>query len=130
MNQKYHEFYRGEIYYADTSNIFAGSMAGMQPVLILLTDQGVYNSPSVIVADARRIVKASSLPTHVAVEDIGGLPGRSVFQLEAPHPIDKRRLRKKAGRLTPRQMEEVDAALRSVFYLDDGDYLPLEVGAP
>lgn len=54
----------------------------------------------------------------------------SVFQLETPHPIDKRRLRKKAGRLTPRQMEEVDAALRSVFYLDDGDYLPLEVGAP
>ena len=130
MNQKYHEFYRGEIYYADMRNYFAGGTAGMQPVLVLLTDQGVYDTPSVIVADAQRTVKASSLPTHVAIDDNGGLSGMSVFQLETPHPIDKRRLRKKAGRLTPRQMEEVDAALRSVFYLDDGDYLPLEVGAP
>ena len=62
MNQKYHEFYRGEIYYADMRNYFAGGTAGMQPVLVLLTDQGVYDTPSVIVADARRTVKASSLP--------------------------------------------------------------------
>ena len=130
MKQKYHEFYRGEIYYADMSNIFTGRMASMQPVLVLLTDQGLYNSPAVIVADARRTAKSSSLPTHVAIEDIGGLPGRSVFQLETLHPIDKRRLRKKAGKLTPRQMKEVDAVLRSVFYLEDDCCLPLEVGAP
>ena len=83
-----------------------------------------------IVADASRTVKVSSLPTHVAIEDIGELPGRSVFQLETLHPIDKRRLRKRAGRFTPRQMEEVDAALRMNFYLEDGGYLPLEVGVP
>lgn len=112
MNQKYHEFYRGEIYYADMSNIFAGGMAGMQPVLVLLTDQDLYNSPNVLVAETSQHANQDNLT------------------VERAYPIDKRRLRKKAGRLTPRQMEEIDAALRSVFYLDDGDYLPLEVGAP
>ena len=29
MKQQYHEFYRGEVYYADISNIFTGGMAGM-----------------------------------------------------------------------------------------------------
>lgn len=112
MKQKYNEFYRGEIYYADMSSIFAGGMADMQPVLVLLTDQGLYNSPNVLVAETRQNTSQADLA------------------IEKAYPIDKRRLRKRAGRLTHRQMEEVDAALRSVFYLDEGDYLPLEVGAP
>ena len=112
MKQKYNEFYRGEIYYADMSNIFTGSMAGMQPVLVLLTDQGLYNSPNVLVAETRQNTSQANLT------------------IERAYPIDKRRLRKKAGSLTPKQMEEVDAVLRASFYLEDDDYLPLEVGAP
>lgn len=112
MKQKYHEFYRGEIYYADMSNIFAGGMVGMQPVLVLLTDQGLYNSHNVLVAETRQNTSQVNL---------------TIGQI---YPIDKRRLRKRAGRLTPRQMEEVDAALRASFYLEDDCCLPLEVGAP
>lgn len=97
MNQKYHEFYRGEVYYADMSNIFAGGMAGRHPVLVLLTDQGLYNSPNVLVAETRQNASQANL------------------MIGQTYPIDKRRLRKKAGKLTPRQMEEVDAALQSVF---------------
>lgn len=112
MKQKYNEFYRGEIYYADMSNIFTGVMACTQPVLVLLTDQGLYNSPNILVAETRQNTSRANL------------------MIERAYPIDKRRLRKKAGKLTPGQMEEVDAVLRASFYLEDDDYLPLEVGAP
>lgn len=69
-------------------------------------------------------------PTHVLLEGTGFLPGDVVFQLEKSCPLDKRRLRKRAGQLTAGQMERIDTALRSYFYLEDSDYLPLEIDAP
>ena len=71
-----------------------------------------------------------NLCSHVLLEDTGFLPGGVVFQLEKSRPLDKRRLRERAGRLTAGQMERIDTALRSYFYLEDGDYLPLEIEAP
>lgn len=112
MKPKYQEFYRGEIYYADMNDILGSRRAAMLPVLILLTDQGLYNTPNVLVAETRRCESQANLT------------------IRKTYPIDKRRLRRKAGRLTPKQMEAVDAALREEFYLEDGDYLPLEVEAP
>lgn len=129
MEQNYSEFYRGEIYYADVSAGFM-SRTALQPVLVLLTDEGLYNSSTVIIAEARRTIKKPTQPTHVALDDISGLPGRSVFQLEGLHPIDKRRLRGRAGQLTASQMEMIDTALRAGLYLDADDYLPVEVCAP
>lgn len=115
MEQKYQEFYRGEIYYADTSPAFMRETA-LQPVLVLLTDQGLYNSPTVVVAVARHNSK---------------MPGQAFsVQLESIHPTDKRRLRLRVGKLTDNQMEEIDAALREKFCLTENDYLPVEVGAP
>lgn len=130
MEQKYQEFYRGEIYYADVSGMSRCRLATMQPVLVLLTDQGLYDTPTVFAVEASYDVGESSQPTHVALSDIGGLPGNVLFQLETSHPIDKRRLRERAGRLSDRQMGMIDAALRAGFYLGDEDNLPLEVGAP
>ena len=130
MEQKYLEFYRGEIYYADMNTVFSQRMTSLQPVLVLLTDQGLYSCPTVLVAEARHTAHKPSQATHVMVEDAGGLPGNVVFRLEKPYPIDKRRLRGRAGKLTPRQMEEVDAALRSHYNLEDGGCIPMEVEAP
>ena len=129
MEQKYHEFYRGEIYYADTSSIHMGRTAAMQPVLVLMTDQGHYETPTVVVAEARRVLEPSG-PTHVALCGAGILPGRVTFHLEASHAIDKRRVRKRAGRLNHMQMQEIDAALRAVYYLENDGYLPAEIEAP
>ena len=46
MEQNYHDYYRGEIYYADLNPIFGHEQGGVRPVLILQNDQGNYFSLS------------------------------------------------------------------------------------
>lgn len=131
MEQNYHDFYRGEIYYADLNPTFGHEQGGFRPVLILQNDVGNYYSPTVIVTAAtRRTFKKSSQPTHVALDDIEGLPGSSQFQLETLRTIDKRRLRERVGKLSAEQMAQIDAALRISLHLGEDDYLPTEVEAP
>ena len=131
MNQNFHDFYRGEIYYAYLEPSFGHEQGGTRPVLILQNDVGNYYSPTIIVTAAPTPKHPqSSLPTHVTLTDIEGLPDASVFMLEVLRTIDKRRIRKYAGKLTPEQMEKIDAALRISLRLDEDDYLPTEVEAP
>ncbi len=131
MEQNYHDYYRGEIYYADLNPIFGHEQGGIRPVLILQNDQGNYFSPTVIVTAAtRRIFKKPGQPTHVTLDNIEGLPGQSQFQLETIRTVDKRRLRERVGKLTDEQMAEIDAALRISLYLGEDDSLPTEVEAP
>jgi len=131
MEQSYHDYYRGEIYYADLDPAFGHEQGGVRPVLILQNDLGNCFSPTVIVTAAtRRTFKKANQPTHVTLDDIEGLSGRSQFQLETLRTLDKRRLRERAGRLTDEQMEQIDAALRVSLHLGEDDYLPTEVEAP
>lgn len=131
MNQNYHDFYRGEIYFAYLEPAFGHEQGGTRPVLILQNDVGNYYSPTVIVTAATaQKHKSPSMPTHVTLADIEGLPGTSVFMLEVLRTIDKRRIKSYAGKLTPKQMERIDAALRISLRLDEDDFLPTEVEAP
>ena len=131
MEQNYHDYYRGELYFANLDPTFGHEQGGIRPVLILQNDLGNYYSPTVIVTVAtRRIFKKPTQPTHVTLADIEGLPGQSQFQLETIRTVDKLRLRARVGKLTQAQMEEIDAALRVSLHLDETDYLPTEVGAP
>ncbi len=131
MEQGYHDYYRGEIYYADLNPIFGHEQGGVRPVLILQNDVGNYYSPTVIVTAAtRRTFKKSLQPTHVVLNNIEGLPGKSQFQLETLRTVDKRRLRQRVGKLTEEQMEQIDTALRVSLHLNEEDYLPAEVAAP
>ncbi len=123
MEQSYHDYYRGEIYYADLNPIFGHEQGGVRPVLILQNDQGNYFSPTVLVTVAtRRTFKKPTQPTHVMLANIEGLPGQSQFQLETLRTVDKRRLRQYVGKLTEAQMAEIDAALRVSLCLGEDDY--------
>lgn len=130
MNQSYHDFYRGEIYYAYLEPSFGHEQGGTRPVLILQNDIGNYYSPTIIVTAATTLKHKKAMPTHVELTDIEGLPDTSVFMLEVLRTIDKRRIRNYAGKLTPEQMERIDAALRISLRLNEEDYLPTEVEAP
>ena len=131
MEQSYHDYFRGEIYYADLNPIFGHEQGGIRPVLILQNDQGNFYSPTVIVTVAtRRTFKKPSQPTHVMLDGIEGLPGQSQFQLETLRTVDKRRLRQYVGKLTNAQMGKIDAALRVSLHLSADDCLPMEVEAP
>lgn len=131
MEQNYHDFYRGELYFADLNPVFGHEQGGVRPVLILQNDFGNYFSPTVIVTAATsRTSKKPQQPTHVILSGIEGLPHDSEFQLETLRTVDKRRLRERVGKLTDEQMTQIDAALRVSLYLGEDDYLPTEVEAP
>ena len=127
----FHDYYRGEIYFANLNPYFGHEQGGTRPVLILQNDVGNFYSPTVIVAAATSAThKKANLPTHVTLENVEGLPGTSIFMLEVLRTIDKRRISGSVGKLTPEQMDEIDEALRISLRLDDSAFLPTEVDAP
>ena len=130
MEHNFHDFHRGEIYYADLNPVFGHEQGGTRPVLILQNDVGNYYSPTLIVtAITRRTFKKPSQPTHVVLDDAEGLEP-SLFMLEVIRTIDKRRVRNYVGKLTGEQMERIDAALRVSLRLDEDAFLPVEMEAP
>lgn len=130
MNQNFHDFYRGEIYYAYLEPSFGHEQGGTRPVLILQNDVGNYYSPTLIVTAATTQKRKKPMPTHVELAGVEGLPDTSVFMLEVLRTIDKQRIRSYAGKLTPEQMDKIDAALRISLQLGEDAYLPTEVEAP
>ena len=124
MEQRFHDFHRGELYYADLDPVFGHEQGGTRPVLVLQNDVGNYYSPTLIVTAAtRRTFKKPTQPTHVVLDDAEGL-APSLFMLEVIRTIDKRRVRSYVGRLTREQMMRVNAALLVSVGLDK-DYAPI-----
>ena len=130
MEHKFHDFHRGEIYYAALDPVYGHEQGGTRPVLVLQNDVGNYYSPTLIVTAAtRRTFKKPSQPTHVVLDDAEGL-APSLFMLEVIRTIDKRRVRSYVGKFTEEQMEQIDAALRVSLHLDEDAFLPTELEAP
>ena len=130
MEQRFHDFHRGELYYADLDPVFGHEQGGTRPVLVLQNDVGNYYSPTLIVTAAtRRTFKKPTQPTHVVLDDAEGLDP-SLFMLEVIRTIDKRRVHNYVGKLTEEQMERIDAALRVSLRLDEDAFLPVEMEAP
>ena len=124
MEQRFHDFHRGELYYADLDPVFGHEQGGTRPVLVLQNDVGNYYSPTLIVTAAtRRTFKKPTQPTHVVLDDAEGL-APSLFMLEVIRTIDKRRVQSYVGRLTREQMRRINAALLVSVRLDK-DYAPI-----
>ena len=130
MENRFHDFRRGEVYYADLDPVYGHEQGGVRPVLVLQNDVGNYHSPTLIVTTATsRTSKKPSQPTHVLLEGAEGLEP-SLFLLEFIRTIDKRRVKRYVGKLTDEQMGRIDAALRASLQLDGDAFLPTEMEAP
>lgn len=122
MERGFHDFHRGEVYYADLEPVFGHEQGGVRPVLIVQNDMGNYHSPTIIViAVTRKTGKKPLQPTHVLLDDAEGL-APSLFMSEVIRTIDKRRVRNYVGRLTEEQMKRIDRALCTSLYLRSGDF--------
>ena len=125
MDRNFHDFHRGEVYYADLDPVTGHEQGGIRPVLVIQNDTGNYHSPTIIViAVTRRTFKKPKQPTHVVLDDAQGL-APSLFMSEVVRTIDKRRVQSYVGRLTREQMRRVNAALLVSIGLDK-DYAPIE----
>lgn len=124
MERNFHDFHRGEVYYADLDPVTGHEQGGIRPVLVIQNDTGNYHSPTIIViAVTRRTFKKPKQPTHVVLDDAQGL-APSLFMSEVVRTIDKRRVQSYVGRLTREQMRRVNAALLVSVGLDK-DYAPI-----
>ena len=124
MERNFHDFHRGEVYYADLDPVTGHEQGGIRPVLVIQNDTGNYHSPTIIViAVTRRTFKKPKQPTHVVLDDAQGL-APSLFMSEVIRTIDKRRVQSYVGRLTREQMRRVNTALLVSVGLDK-DYAPI-----
>ena len=103
---------RGDLYYADLTPVTGSEQGGVRPVLMIQNDMGNRFSPTVIVA-AVTSRQDNPLPTNVPISpNHCGLKEHSVVLLEQIRTIDHIRLREYIGRLTEKDMKQVDHALR------------------
>ena len=124
MEHNFHDFHRGEVYYADLDPVIGHEQGGTRPVLVIQNDTGNYHSPTIIViAVTRKTFKKPSQPTHVVLDDAEGLEP-SLFMLEVIRTIDKRRIRSYVGKLTGEQIGRINSALMKSVGLDK-DYIPV-----
>ncbi len=110
---------RGEIHLADLDPVRGHEQAGTRPVLVIQNDIGnQYSSTTIVAAITSRISKRR-LPTHVAISTReSGLPRDSIVLLEQIRTLDKERLIRKMGQLSPEKMQEVNVALHKSLDLE------------
>lgn len=104
---------RGEIYRADLDPVVGSEQGGIRPVVIIQNDMGNQHSSTVIVAAVTTRDKKAHLPVHVFVRaEESGLRRDSVILTEQLRTLEKSRLTRYLGRLSPEAMARLDEALR------------------
>ena len=104
--------FRGEVYLADLSHSIGSEQGGTRPVLIIQNDTGNKHSPTVIIASITSKDVKVSQPTHVIISaSHNGLLKDSKVMLEQLRTIDKSRIQRRLGRVSPTDMKSIDNAL-------------------
>ena len=103
---------RGDIYRADLDPVVGSEQGGVRPVVIIQNDTGNLHSPTVIVAAITTRRKKPGLPIHVPISaEESGLRQDSVVLTEQVRTLEKSRLSRHLGTLTPEAMKRLDRAL-------------------
>ena len=104
---------RGEIYLVNFDPTIGAEIQKTRPALIVQNDIANRHSPITIIAAITSHVEEPLYPTEVLVKaPEGGLTVDSVVLLNQVRSIDKRRLMRRLGGLTPATVERVTRALQ------------------
>lgn len=105
------KFQRGDIYFIRLDSSTGSEQSGTRPAVILQNDVGNTYSPTLIVAAlTSKTDKKVTQATHCQVEEDGLKP--SIVQAEQIFTIDKSRVLKFVGHLSPENMRRVDDAVK------------------
>ena len=112
------KFQRGDIFFTRFDNAIGSEQSGNRPAVVLQNDVGNFYSPTLIVATlTSKAAKKYTQPTHcLLVNDFLSVP--SIVQAEQIFTIDKSRVLKFLGHLTPEEMSRVDDAVRASLALN------------
>ena len=103
---------RGDLFSACLDPVVGSEQGGIRPVVIVQNDIGNQHSTTVIVAAVTTSAKKAGLPVHVPVSAAeSGLKHDSVVLLEQVRTLEKSRLTKYLGCLSPEAMRRIDRAL-------------------
>ena len=103
---------RGDIYRADLDPVIGSEQGGIRPVVIIQNDTGNLHSPTVIVAAITTRRKKPGMPVHVPISaQESGLKLDSVVLTEQVRTLEKSRLTRYLGTLSPEAMRRIDHAL-------------------
>ena len=109
---------RGEIYLVSFAPTLGAEIQKTRPALVVQNDIANRYSPITIVAAITSTVDPRPRPTKVLVKAAeGGLSGDSMVLLNQIRSVDKRRLLKRLGKLSPVTLEDVNRALLISFGL-------------
>lgn len=104
---------RGDIYLVNFDPTVGSEIKKTRPALILQNDIANEHSPITIVAAITSKFDDKLYPTEVLIpQGTGGLSTDSIVLLNQIRSIDKRRLVKKLGAVTPSTMMRVDRAIQ------------------
>jgi mRNA interferase MazF len=104
---------RGEIYLVNFDPTIGAEIQKTRPALIVQNDIANRHSPITIVAAVTSQFDEPLYPTEVLIRSPeGGLTVDSVVLLNQVRSVDKRRLMRRLGALTPTTMERVTRALQ------------------
>ena len=117
---------RGDIYIANLNPFRGSEQGGTRPVLVLQNNDGNYYCPTLIVAPLSSKLKKPNLPTQFLLKKGQGLITDSIVELEQIKTIDKCRIQRYIGKITPEQMSGVEEAIQKSL----GMYIPECVEAP
>ncbi len=103
---------RGDVFLVTFDPTLGAEIRKTRPALVLQNDIANRNSPITIVAAITSQFDEPLFPTEVLVHrPEGGLAADSVILLNQIRSVDKQRLFKRLGRVTPETMRKVDHAL-------------------
>ena len=105
---------RGEIWDVNWSPGRGAEQQGTRPALIIQNDRGNASSayPLTIVASMSRTERELSLHVRIAPNDENGLTDRTDVKCEQVMTVEKSRLLRRRGAITPEELAKVDLALK------------------
>lgn len=102
---------RSEVYYVSFDPTVGAEIRKTRPALIIQNDVGNTHSPATIVAAVTSTTR-EAYPYEVSLPaGEGGLPKDSIVLLNQIRTIDKKRLGRKLGTISPETMRKVERAL-------------------
>lgn len=105
-------YLRGELYYADLGKGVGSEQNGYRPVVIIQNDVGNKYSPTTIVAAISTQIKTKAkLPTHCNLQQGNDLVQPSIIMLEQIRTLDKTRLVQYIGKLSEKEIQNLNHAL-------------------
>lgn len=110
---------RGEVWTVNFNPARGSEQRGLRPALVIQNDVGNEYASTTIVAAITTTIKIYPVTVPLRRRE-GGLPQPSMVNLAQVLTVDKSRLRRRLGTLSPERISMVDAAIR--VSLDVGDH--------